>query len=148
MRVVIAADHGAVEMKAEIAAFLAQKGIEVTDLGTDDAQTSVDYAFYAKQAGEAVANGDYEFGILCCGTGIGMSMAANKIKGIRAACTTDYFGAKMTRLHNDANVLCLGARILGIGAALELVDVFVSTPFSGEERHERRIGQIRELENS
>ena len=94
---------------------------------------------------EKVASGEYEMGILICGTGIGMSMSANKIKGIRAACCSDYFSAKYTRAHNDANVLCIGARVLGAGLAIELVDVFLETEFEGG-RHQRRVDKISELE--
>ena len=99
----------------------------------------------AKEVCEKVASGEYEMGILICGTGIGMSMSANKIKGIRAACCSDYFSAKYTRAHNDANVLCIGARVLGAGLAIELVDVFLETEFEGG-RHQRRVDKISELE--
>ena len=100
----------------------------------------------AKMACLAVTSGECEKALLFCGTGIGISMAANKIKGIRAACCSDYFSAKYTRLHNDANALCLGGRVVGAGLAIELVDVFLNTEFEGG-RHERRVNQITELEN-
>ena len=103
------------------------------------------WTILTKEVCEKVASGEYEMGILICGTGIGMSMSANKIKGIRAACCSDYFSAKYTRAHNDANVLCIGARVLGAGLAIELVDVFLETEFEGG-RHQRRVDKISELE--
>lgn len=102
---------------------------------------------FAKIAGEAVASGECSLGIFCCGTGVGISMAANKVRGIRAANCADTFSARMTRLHNNANVLCLGSRVIGAGLALDMVDLFVDTPFSGEERHQRRIDQVMAIEN-
>ena len=102
---------------------------------------------FAKIAGEAVASGECRLGIFCCGTGVGISMAANKVRGVRAANCADTFSARMTRLHNDANVLCLGSRVIGAGLALDMVDLFVDTPFSGEERHQRRIDQVMAIEN-
>lgn len=102
---------------------------------------------FCKIAGEAVASGECRLGIFCCGTGVGISMAANKVRGIRAANCADTFSARMTRLHNDANVLCLGSRVIGAGLALDMVDLFVDTPFSGEERHQRRIDQVMAIED-
>ncbi|MDR1805423.1 MAG: ribose 5-phosphate isomerase B [Clostridium sp.] len=145
MTIALGADHGGYPLKESIKNFLEAKGISYHDFGTDGG-ASVDYIPYAKLVGEAVASGECELGILCCGTGLGMSIAANKIKGVRASCCADWFSAKMTREHNDANVLCLGARVTGEDAALTLVDVFLSTPFSGDERHARRIAQITALE--
>ena len=104
-----------------------------------------DYPIFGRAAAEAVASGECEKGIVICTTGIGISIAANKVKGIRAACCSNYFGAKYTRLHNDANMLCLGERVIGPGLALELVDVFLDTPFEGG-RHQRRIDQITAIE--
>ena len=101
----------------------------------------------ASIAGEAVSSGECKLGIFCCGTGVGISMAANKVRGVRAANCADTFSARMTRLHNDANVLCLGSRVIGAGLALDMVDLFVDTPFSGEERHQRRIDQVMAIEN-
>ena len=109
--------------------------------------TTIDYAPIAKATCEKVTSGECDKAILCCGTGIGISMAANKVKGIRAACCSDYFSAKLTRMHNDANALCMGGRVVGVGLALELVDVFLETEFEGG-RHQRRIDQIMEIENS
>lgn len=143
--IVIASDHAGYPLKEEIKAYLNEKGIEYIDCGADST-ASVDYAAYAQKACLKVTSGDAEKGILCCGTGIGISMAANKVKGIRAACCSDYFSAKFTRLHNDANVLCMGARVIGAGAAIELVDVFLNTEFEGG-RHQRRVDQIHAIEN-
>lgn len=142
--VVIAADQGGYTLKNEIVRFLQGKGISCVDFGIHQ-EESVDYPAYAVRVANEVASGNYTFGILCCGTGIGMSMAANKVRGIRAACCGDDYSAKMTRSHNDANVLCLGGRVLGVDAALSLVKVFLSTPFSKEERHVRRVAQIGEI---
>ena len=121
-----------------------QKNIEFIDCGAYSTD-SVDYAKFAQTACLKVTEGVAEKAILCCGTGIGISMAANKVKGIRAACCSDYFSAKFTRLHNDANVLCMGAIVIGGGAACELVDVFLSTEFEGG-RHQRRVDQIMAIE--
>lgn len=147
MKVALAADHGGYQLKDEIIQSLQAQGIDYVDFGTNS-DTAVDYVPLAVSVGRAIQNQECDLGILCCGTGIGMSMAANKLHGIRAACCTDYFSAQMTRLHNDANVLCLGARVLGSGVALNLVDVFLHTPFSAQERHVRRVQQIREIEEN
>ncbi len=144
MRVVLGSDHGGFTLKEAIKAHLLEQGHTCEDVGCFD-QSSCDYPLIAEQAGQALLAGKGELGILCCGTGIGISMAANKVKGIRAACCSDYFSAKYTRLHNNANFLCLGGRVLGIGLALELVDVFLNTPFEGG-RHARRVNQIGEIE--
>lgn len=143
--IVIASDHAGFPLKEEIKAFLDEKGVAYIDCGTDST-ASVDYAVFAQKACLKVVNGEADKGILCCGTGIGISMAANKVKGIRAACCSDYFSAKFTRMHNDANVLCMGARVIGPGAACELVDVFLNTEFEGG-RHQRRVDQITAIEN-
>ena len=145
--IAIGADHGGYELKEEIKKYLDSKGIEYKDFGTYSPE-SVDYAAIAYKVGTAITSGECERGILCCGTGIGISMAANKVKGIRAACCSDYFSAKFTRLHNDANILCMGGRVVTVEKAIELVDVFLDTPFSGEERHARRIAQITALEEN
>lgn len=142
---VLASDHAGFPLKEEIKKFLDEKGVEYIDCGTDS-DKSVDYAQFAQKACLKITSGEADMGILCCGTGIGISMAANKVKGIRAACCSDYFSAKFTRLHNDANVLCMGARVIGGGAACELVDVFISTQFEGG-RHQRRVDQITAIEN-
>jgi ribose 5-phosphate isomerase B len=130
----------------QIKAHLDSRGLAYTDFGTFTPE-SCDYADFAVKAGEAVQSGECEKGILVCGTGIGISIAANKMKGIRAAVCTDCFTAEATRLHNDANMLAMGGRVVGPGLALKIVDTFLDTPFSGEERHVRRIAKIQELEN-
>ena len=142
---ILASDHAGFPLKEEIKAYLDEKGVEYIDCGTDST-ASVDYAKFAQTACLKVVNGEGDKAVLCCGTGIGISMAANKVKGIRAACCSDYFSAKFTRLHNDANVLCMGARVIGAGLACELVDVFINTAFEGG-RHQRRVDQIHAIEN-
>lgn len=143
--IVLASDHAGFPLKEEIKSFLDGKGVEYIDCGTDST-ASVDYAKFAQTACLKVTGGEADKAILCCGTGIGISMAANKVKGIRAACCSDYFSTKFTRMHNDANVLCMGARVIGGGLACELVDVFLNTEFEGG-RHQRRVDQITAIEN-
>ena len=143
--IALGADHGGYLLKEEIKKHLEKKGIDYIDFGTYSSD-SVDYAKIAYKTCKSVTNGECEKAILCCGTGIGISMAANKVKGIRAACCSDWFSAKYTRLHNDANALCLGGRVVGAGLALEMVDVFLSTEFEGG-RHQRRVDQITAIEN-
>lgn len=143
--IALGADHGGYLLKEEIKKHLDEKGIEYKDFGTYSTD-SVDYAKIAFKTCESVTRGECEKAILCCGTGIGISMAANKVKGIRAACCSDWFSAKYTRLHNDANALCLGGRVVGAGLALEMVDIFLSTEFEGG-RHQRRVNQITAIEN-
>ncbi len=142
--VAIACDHGGYEMKKAVIAHLEERGIEYKDFGCDST-ASVDYPDYALPASLAVAKGECEMGILICGTGIGMSLCANKVKGIRAACCSDTFSARMTRMHNDANILCFGARVCGAGLALDMVDLFLDTPFEGE-RHNARIEKVMNIE--
>lgn len=139
----IGCDHGGYEMKQEIIRHLEKRQIPYRDFGCDSVK-AVDYPVYAKKVAEAVAGGDCEMGILICGTGIGISIAANKVRGIRAAVCGDCFSAEATRLHNDANILALGARVIGVGLAIKIVDTFLNTPFSGDERHERRISLMEE----
>ena len=146
MKIGIGNDHAAVELKNIISEHLKERGCEVVNFGTDTSE-SFDYPIAGYKVGKAVANGDVDLGILICGTGVGISMAANKVRGVRAANCADTFSARMTRLHNDANVLCLGSRVIGAGLALDMVDLFVDTPFSGEERHQRRIDQVMAIEN-
>ncbi|MGI5989298.1 MAG: ribose 5-phosphate isomerase B [Lachnospiraceae bacterium] len=134
----IGSDHGGYLLKQEIMKHLKAEGKEFTDVGCYD-EKSVDYPVYAKKVTEKIQDGSCELGILVCGTGIGMSMAANKEKGIRAAAVSDCYSAEKTREHNNANVLCLGGRTIGPDLACKIVDCFLSTPFSGEERHVRRI---------
>lgn len=145
MKVALGNDHAATAMKMEIKTFLEELGHEVVNVGTDDT-ASVDYPLIAQKVARLVADGECEQGILICGTGIGMSMAANKIHGIRAACCSDPVSVELTRRHNNANILTFGARIIGPVMAKELVRVFLSTPFEGG-RHEKRVNQIAELEN-
>ncbi len=139
--IAIACDHGGFSLKAEIIRHLKSKGFELRDFGSYD-DTSCDYTDYAHTACAAVQTGECDFAILICGTGIGMSIAANKLRGIRAALCGDCFSAMATREHNDANVLCLGARVIGPSLALMIVDTFLSTPFSNAPRHVRRISKI------
>ena len=141
----LASDHGGFALKQEIMAYLKESGIEYEDLGTYSAE-SVDYPVYAAKLGRAVAAGEYERGILLCGTGIGISIAANKIKGIRCALCTDCYSAEMSRRHNDANVLALGGRTMGVEVARKIVDIFLRTPFEGG-RHQRRVDLIMALES-
>lgn len=139
--IAIASDHGGFALKAEIIKHLSKKGYEFRDFGSYD-DASCDYPDYGRPAAQAVASGECEKAILICGTGIGMSIAANKIPGIRAALCGDCFSAQATREHNDANVLCLGARVIGPSLALMITDVFLDTPFSGDSRHMRRISKL------
>lgn len=139
--IAIGCDHGGFELKQEIIEHLKNRGFEIRDYGCNDT-SSCDYPLYAKTVAEAVASKECELGILICGTGIGMSMVANKIKGVRAALCSDCFSAQATREHNNANVLCLGARTVGAGLALMITDIFVDTQFTSDERHLRRIGMF------
>ena len=143
--IAIGCDHGGFALKNEIINYLNENNVEFKDMGTFSAE-SINYAPIAYKVAQAVVSGECEKGILICGTGIGMSMAANKVKGIRAACCSDHFGAKFTRLHNDANILCLGGRVTGPGVACELVDLFLNTEFEGG-RHAVRIAEIAKIEN-
>ncbi len=140
-RIAMGSDHGGYDLKLEILNHLRERGFTVEDFGSHNRE-SVDYPIYAKKVGEAVADGTFDLGILVCGTGIGMSLAANKIDGIRAAAVSDCFTAKATREHNDANILCLGGRTVGAELAMMIADIFVDTPFSGDERHVRRISMF------
>ncbi len=139
--IAIGSDHGGFQLKQAIMKHLKQRGETFQDFGTYT-EESCDYPDYGKAVARAVASGEYERGILICGTGIGISISANKIPGIRAALCGDCFSAEATRLHNDANVLALGARVVGEGLALKIVDTFLDTPFSNDERHIRRISKI------
>lgn len=139
--IAIGSDHGGFELKQAIMAHLDKRGLEYKDFGTYD-KASCDYPEYGKAVAHAVASGEYECGIIICGTGIGISISANKVPGIRAALCTDCFMAEATRLHNDANILALGGRVVGEGLALKIVDTFLDTPFSNDERHIRRISKI------
>ena len=141
MKIAVASDHGGFKLKEEVKAHLLERGLEVLDLGTNS-EDSVDYPAYGKACGEAVVSGQADVGIVVCGTGIGISIAANKVKGIRCALCGDVFSAKATKEHNNANILAMGARVTGPGLALEIVKAFLETSFSNDERHIRRINQI------
>ena len=141
--IAVGCDHGGYPLKLAVLAYLKEHGLEYWDLGCDSAEAA-DYPLYGKAVGRAVAQGICEKGIVICSTGIGISIAANKVPGIRCALCGDTFSARATRQHNDANVLALGALVTGAGLALEIVDIFLSTPFSGAERHRRRIAQLEE----
>ena len=138
--IALGCDHGGLEIKNAIIEDLKKKGIEFIDLGTNTTD-SVDYPVYAKAVCAEVVSGRCEKGILCCGTGIGMSIAANKVKGIRAAVLSDSFSAEMTRKHNNSNVLCLGGRVIDSEKAVELANIFISTEFEGG-RHEKRVAML------
>ena len=144
MKLVIGSDHGGYIMKKEIIEHFQKRGIEIVDVGTDSPE-SCDYPVYAKKLTDILTAGEADLGILICGTGIGMSMAANKVDGIRAALCHDVFSAEATRSHNNANVLCMGARVIGAGLACMIADTFVDTPFSNDERHIRRISMYSKL---
>ncbi|MCI0502657.1 MAG: ribose 5-phosphate isomerase B [Fusobacteria bacterium] len=144
MKIIIGSDHGGFELKEIIREYILKKGLEVQDVGVF-ASESVDYPDYAKKVGEAVASGNGDFGIVVCGTGIGMSIAANKIPGIRCALCNDVYTAKMARGHNDANVLAIGGRVVGKGVALMIIDTFLNSSFEGG-RHNTRLAKIRDIE--
>ena len=139
--IALGCDHGGYGLMQEVIRHLEDRGLEYKNYGCYS-EESVDYPVYAKAAANAVASGECEKGILICGTGIGISIAANKVPGIRAALCHDCFSAEATRQHNDANMLAMGARVIGPGLALKIVDIFLYTPFSNDERHIRRIGMI------
>lgn len=143
--IAIGSDHAGYELKCEVLKHLNERGIRYIDVGTHSTE-SVDYPIYAKNLCSLVVNGDVECGILVCGTGIGMSIAANKVKGIRASVCSDEFSTEFTRRHNDANVMCIGARVLETEKALRLVDIFLDSPFEGG-KHKTRIDMIADIEN-
>ncbi len=143
-KIAIGCDHGGFEMKNELVDFLKEMGCEVGDFGLIEKQP-IDYPIIAEKVATAVSGGEYELGILVCGTGIGMSLAANKVKGIRAAACSEVYSAKFTRLHNNSNILCLGGRVIGPETAKIMVDAFVNTEFEGG-RHQRRVDMIDALE--
>lgn len=145
MRVALGCDHGGYDLKVAVKNHLIQKGYEVNDYGCDD-KSSCDYPDYGYKAAKAVAEGECERGIVICTTGIGISIVANKVKGVRCALCSDGTGARLTREHNDANVLAIGAALTGEMLALDIVDTFLTTEFSGMEKHVRRVGKIGEIE--
>lgn len=144
MKIAMGNDHAAVEMKQEIMAYLQEKGYEVLNLGTDSSE-SCDYPLYGEKVGQAVASGEADLGIAICGTGIGISLAANKVPGIRAAVCSEPYSAKLSRMHNDTNVLCFGARVVGTELAKMIVDEWLSAEFLGG-RHQRRVDMIMAIE--
>ncbi len=145
MKLAVGSDHAGFALKHTVVEYLRVKGHEVTDCGTFSA-VSCDYPDYAAKVCEKIVAGEAERGILICGTGVGMSIAANKVRGIRAACCSDTYSARFTRLHNDANVLCFGARVVGEGLALDMVDLFVTTPFENSGNHPHRVAKIAKME--
>ena len=143
--IALGCDHGGYNLICAVKKYLDDKGIEYKDFGTYSTD-SVDYPVYAYKVATAVANGDFEFGILCCGTGIGISIAANKIDGIRAAHCHDVYSAEMTKRHNNANVICMGGRVIGRELAFKIIDAWLDAEFEGG-RHQKRIDKIHALEN-
>ncbi|WP_243291977.1 ribose 5-phosphate isomerase B [Bacillus sp. FJAT-47783] len=144
MKVILASDHGGINIREEVRKLLEEMNIEYEDVGCD-CETSVDYPDYALPVAERVASGEFDRGILICGTGIGMSIAANKVKGIRCALVHDVFSAKATREHNDSNILAMGERVIGPGLAIEIAKTWLTTEYEGG-RHARRVGKITEYE--
>lgn len=146
MKIAIGSDHAGLNYKEEIKKHLAEKGIEYKDFGCHSGE-SVDYPEYGRIVGEAVVSGEFDRGIVVCGTGIGISISANKVRGVRAALCGDCFSAKACREHNDANVLAIGERVIGLGQALMIVDIWLSTEFEGG-RHAKRVAKIAEIEEA
>lgn len=144
MKIAIGNDHTAVDMKREVISYLQSKGIEVINLGTDT-YDSVDYPVYGEKVAEAVAAHEADLGIAICGTGLGIGLACNKVRGIRAAICSEPYTAKYSRLHNNCNVLCFGARVIGIEMAKMMIDEFIGTEFEGG-RHQRRVDEIMDIE--
>jgi ribose 5-phosphate isomerase B len=147
MRIAIGADHGGYPLNERVITELRQEGHGVIDYGTHDGSLPDDYPDYAIQVGTAVQTGDAEVGILICGSGVGAAVAANKMRGIRAALCGDTYSGHQSREHDDCNVLCLGARVTGVELALEIVRAFVAARFTGEERHRRRLAKVATMEN-
>lgn len=143
--IALGSDHGGYELKEAIKSYLESEKIPYKDLGTYSLE-SVDYSDIGVLVAKAVASGEYDLGIVICGTGIGISIAANKVPGIRAALCTDSYMARMAKEHNNANVLALGGRVLGVGSALDIVETFIKTPFSHGNRHQIRIDKIKAIE--
>ncbi|WP_442596917.1 ribose 5-phosphate isomerase B [Neobacillus sp. D3-1R] len=146
MKVAIASDHGGINIRNEIKSLLDEMGVSYEDFGCD-CETSVDYPDYALPVAQKVASGEFDRGILICGTGIGMSIAANKVKGIRCALVHDTFSARATREHNDSNIIAMGERVIGPGLARDIVKIWLGTEFEGG-RHANRVGKITEIENN
>ena len=146
MKIAVGADHAGVPLNERVIDELRRAGHEVSDFGTHDGSVPDDYPDYAKLVGEAVQNGAAEIGILVCGSGVGVAVAANKLRGVRAAFCGDTYSGHQSREHDDCNVLCLGARVTGAELALDIVRVFVAARFTGEERHRRRLAKIAAME--
>lgn len=147
MRIAIGADHGGYPLNERVIEELRAAGHEMTDFGTHDGSKPDDYPDYALKVGQAVQSGAAEIGILICGSGVGASVAANKLRGVRATLCGDTYSAHQSREHDDCNVLCLGARVIGPELAMEIVRAFVAARFTGEERHQRRLAKIAEMED-
>lgn len=147
VKVAIGCDHGGYALKDTVLKWLFSHGIDVIDKGIDGAQEKVDYPPYALAVALEVQKGYVDYGVLLCGTGIGMTIAANKVPGIRCATVSNSYTARLTREHNDANILAMGARVTGPGVAEDILDAFFNTKFSGDERHKNRIGEIKEIED-
>lgn len=147
MRIALGADHGGYPLNERVILELQNAGHELIDFGTHDGSIPDDYPDYAQKVGEAVQNGAVEIGMLICGSGVGAAVAANKLHGIRAALCGDTYSARQSREHDDCNVLCLGARVVGVELALEIVRAFVTARFTGEERHRRRLAKVAAMEN-
>ncbi|MBP3369595.1 MAG: ribose 5-phosphate isomerase B, partial [Clostridia bacterium] len=146
MKIVLGCDHAGVEIKDAVIAHIRSKGHEVVEVGTYTTD-SCHYPIYASAACKKILSGECELGILICGTGIGMSIAANKHRGIRAACCSDVFSARLTREHNNANVLCFGQRVVGIGLALDLVDAFLDATYANSGNHLTRVAMLKDIED-
>lgn len=146
MKIVLGCDHAGVEIKDAVIAHIRSKGHEVVEVGTYTTD-SCHYPVYASAACRKILSGECELGVLICGTGIGMSIAANKYKGIRAACCSDVFSARLTREHNDANVLCFGQRVVGIGLALDIVDAFLDAAYANSGNHLTRVAMLKDIED-
>ncbi len=146
MKIVLGCDHAGVEIKDAVIAHIRSKGHEVVEVGTYTTD-SCHYPVYASAACRKILSGECELGVLICGTGIGMSIAANKYKGIRAACCSDVFSARLTREHNDANVLCFGQRVVGIGLALDIVDAFLDATYANSGNHLTRVAMLKDIED-
>lgn len=146
LKIVIGSDHGGYNLKEAVKKHLDELGIEYKDIGCNGCDTSVDYPDYGLPAAEAVASGEFDRGIIICGTGIGISISANKVPGIRAAVCSDTFSARMSRMHNDANMLAMGERVIGQGLALDIVDAFLKEEFQGG-RHGIRVDKIKNIES-
>ena len=148
MRIAIGADHGGFPLNERVIVELRAAGHDITDFGTHDGAQPDDYPDYALKVGGAVQRGEADIGIIICGSGVGASVAANKIRGVRAALCGDTYSAHQSREHDDCNVLCLGARVVGLELALEIMRAFVAARFTGEERHRRRLAKVDEIERS